>query len=260
MQPETLNSRAWTLQERLLSPRTIHYSADQMYWECERDFLGEDGSVFDPSVFSLNAVLERQALQTPEHGFDSHGFVSQIEGFSTRIESPGGRWSGGWLGHVQAYSGRHLTHAGDKLPALSGLAALLASRTGDEYYAGLWRTHVLEDLCWRAYPAEEAWEGLDTGESKGFGWAYAKTAIVPRRLNKLANVHVVAPSRAPSWSWAKLDALVRFVPLDFTRIRATFVSCKVEVDGANRFGAVKGGRMTLSVSLYSLVPVMKLQA
>ncbi len=248
VQDETLNSRGWTLQERLLSPRTIHYSADQMYWECERDFLGEDGSVFDPSVFSLNAVLERQALQVADHGFESQGFVSQIEGYSTRIKSPKGRWRGGWLGHIQAYSARNLTHAGDKLPALSGLAALVASRTGDQYYAGLWRKHVLEDLCWRAYEAEEIWDGMDTSESVGFGWVYAKEAIVPQRSEKLCNVQVVTPSRAPSWSWAKLDGFVRFVPLDFSRIRAEFMSCKVEVDGANRFGAVKGGRMKLSVS------------
>jgi hypothetical protein len=253
VQDEMLNSRGWTLQERLLSPRTIHYSADQMYWECERDFLGEDGSVFDPSVFSLNAVLERQRLPPPEHGFAGHGFVSLIEGFSTRMERPEGRWRGGWLGHVQAYSRRHITQAGDKLPALSGLAALLAAHTGDEYYAGLWRAHVLEDLCWRAYEAEETWEGLETGDSAGLGWAYPKGATMLRRFTKkLCSVHVAVPSRAPSWSWAKLDGFVRFVPLDFTRIRAAFVSCKVEVDGVNRFGRVKGGRMTLSVSLSSL--------
>lgn len=249
VQEETLNSRGWTLQERLLSPRTIHYSADQMYWECERDFLGEDGSVFDPSVFSLNAVLERQALHQSEHGFESQSFVSQIEGFSTRMKSPEGRWRGGWIGHIQAYSARHLTHAGDKLPALSGLAAMVASRTGDDYYAGLWRKHILEDLCWRVYEAEEIWDGMDTSDSVGLGWAYATRAIVARRSEKLCSAMVVAPSRAPSWSWAKLDGFVRFVPLDFSRICAEFLSCKVQVDGVNRFGAVKSGQMTLSVSL-----------
>ncbi len=29
-----LNSRAWVFQERLLSTRTIHFAANQMYWEC----------------------------------------------------------------------------------------------------------------------------------------------------------------------------------------------------------------------------------
>jgi hypothetical protein len=29
-----LNTRAWVMQERVLSRRTIHFSANQMYWEC----------------------------------------------------------------------------------------------------------------------------------------------------------------------------------------------------------------------------------
>jgi len=30
-----LNCRGWVLQERLLSPRTLHFGASQLYWECE---------------------------------------------------------------------------------------------------------------------------------------------------------------------------------------------------------------------------------
>ncbi|KAH8706882.1 hypothetical protein GQ44DRAFT_597390, partial [Phaeosphaeriaceae sp. PMI808] len=29
-----LNQRGWVLQERILSPRTIHFTKSQMYWEC----------------------------------------------------------------------------------------------------------------------------------------------------------------------------------------------------------------------------------
>ena len=29
-----LNSRAWAMQERVLAQRTIHFSANQTYWEC----------------------------------------------------------------------------------------------------------------------------------------------------------------------------------------------------------------------------------
>ena len=29
-----LNTRAWVMQERVLSRRTIHFSANQIYWEC----------------------------------------------------------------------------------------------------------------------------------------------------------------------------------------------------------------------------------
>jgi uncharacterized protein YmfQ (DUF2313 family) len=29
-----LNNRAWVMQERVLAKRTIHFSANQTYWEC----------------------------------------------------------------------------------------------------------------------------------------------------------------------------------------------------------------------------------
>ncbi|KAL9035215.1 MAG: hypothetical protein Q9180_004977 [Flavoplaca navasiana] len=38
-----LNSRAWVLQERLLSPKTIHFCEDHIYPETEDDLQGEDG-------------------------------------------------------------------------------------------------------------------------------------------------------------------------------------------------------------------------
>ena len=37
-----LNKRAWVLQERVLSRRTIHFSAKQTYWECAEDVLCEN--------------------------------------------------------------------------------------------------------------------------------------------------------------------------------------------------------------------------
>ncbi|KAH9204844.1 hypothetical protein DL95DRAFT_271743, partial [Leptodontidium sp. 2 PMI_412] len=32
-----LSTRGWTLQERVLSPRTVHYASDQLYFECESE-------------------------------------------------------------------------------------------------------------------------------------------------------------------------------------------------------------------------------
>jgi hypothetical protein len=37
-----LNTRAWVLQERLLSCRTIHFGAEQMYFECGKGVYCED--------------------------------------------------------------------------------------------------------------------------------------------------------------------------------------------------------------------------
>jgi hypothetical protein len=37
-----LNERAWVMQERFLSRRTIHFGANQMYWECGKGVYCED--------------------------------------------------------------------------------------------------------------------------------------------------------------------------------------------------------------------------
>jgi len=37
-----LNKRAWVLQERVLSRRTIHFSANQTYWECGEGIYSEN--------------------------------------------------------------------------------------------------------------------------------------------------------------------------------------------------------------------------
>lgn len=37
-----LNTRAWVMQERFLSHRTIHFSANQTYWECGEGIYCED--------------------------------------------------------------------------------------------------------------------------------------------------------------------------------------------------------------------------
>ena len=245
---EQLNTRGWTLQERLLSSRTIHYATDQMYWECEKSFISEDGSSFDPAIFSLNSLTERQYLPASEHVFRQFGHTSYMEGFSHQMEKPDGRWRGGWLEHVQRYSERELTKSNDKLPAMSGLAAIISARTGDEYFAGVWRDHVIEDLHWRVYCRDEFRTGFKAITSEGTSFAGTRDGLSFLYGEKLWDVAMPPKSRGPSWTWASIDGRIRFVPLDFTRIRASFISCNIENSSLNRFGTIEKGWMKLDVS------------
>ncbi|KAL4897583.1 heterokaryon incompatibility protein-domain-containing protein [Aspergillus ambiguus] len=244
---EQLNSRGWTLQERLLSSRTIHYATDQMYWECEKTFVSEDGSFFDPTIFSLNSLVERQCLPASEHGFRQWGHTSYIEGDSPQMANLEGRRLGGWLEHVQKYSQRDLTVSRDKLPALSGLAAIIAARTGDEYLAGVWRDHVLEDLHWRVYRRDEFLNGIKVIRSERSSFAVVDDSLSSSYGDKVWDVAIPPASRGPSWSWASIDGRIRFAPLDCTRIRASFISCHIKNSILNRFGTVKKGWMRLFV-------------
>jgi hypothetical protein len=223
LKDEPLSRRGWTLQERLLSPRIIHYGKQQMYWECRKCFQAEDGAQFNPLSFNADQLLAQQRLPAKQHG-GLKNWISYVEGVNAaNATTPShGRWKGGWLSVVEDYSTRSLTYGNDKLPALSGLARFLAQNTGDQYYAGLWKAHILEDLHWRVL--EKQTEQLAFGPTKPTSY------------------------RAPSWSWASVDAAIKFRPLDFDRIVAEFLDCSVETPGKNPFGRVSSGRLRIRVS------------
>ncbi|KAE9374338.1 hypothetical protein N431DRAFT_335373, partial [Stipitochalara longipes BDJ] len=82
-----------------------------------------------------------------------------------------------WLKVISDYTSRYLTNEGDKLPALSGIAKVINTHTGDQYLAGLWRHKILELLRWR----------------------------VGYNILKPMPCHRPIEYRAPSWSWAAVD-------------------------------------------------------
>ncbi|KAH6865560.1 heterokaryon incompatibility protein-domain-containing protein [Alternaria rosae] len=118
---EPLYHRGWTIQERILSPRVVVFTRDQLVWNCQTQNLTESG-------IEMNAVGQLR-LRTPD------------------ILEDGGALQF-WHSVVRDYSSRHLTNATDKLPAISGLAAALCQQTGDRYLAGLWENSIFDDLLW----------------------------------------------------------------------------------------------------------------
>lgn len=129
-----LCSRGWTLQERVLSRRTIHFAQDQLYWECQERSVSEDGLDFRDS-FSINNF------------FSNTGDLTQTEEFSQIARR--------WELLITDYTNRTLSHASDKLPAFSGLAKEAQNRAGmsqDDYCAGLWKADLPRALLWEARP------------------------------------------------------------------------------------------------------------
>lgn len=97
-----------------------------------------------------------------------------------KVKSEAEQW---WIRTIQYYTARKLTNYQDKLPALSGLAQIYHQVTGDVYLAGLWKASLPHSLCWYHCSGQE-----------GFQTA----AGISRRPQEY---------RAPSWSWASIDAL-----------------------------------------------------
>ncbi|KIJ37195.1 hypothetical protein M422DRAFT_116365, partial [Sphaerobolus stellatus SS14] len=125
-----ITNRAWTLQERILSPRTLFYGTDQMYWECNEHFSSEDGFHVKGRMFST----------------DKH--TKEISLFGHKKHDPRELW----FVLLQSYGNRLMGNPMDKLAAVAGLAEkfgkIFSEEHKNEYMAGLWKRTIVEDLFW----------------------------------------------------------------------------------------------------------------
>lgn len=147
-----LSERAWALQERLLSPRILHYTRDQLVWQCEHC-----------------SVLEDRLPCLPGRNFTSYRFRHDVLRVLRRRRLDGGEVADLWYKQiVPAYSGRKLTYGSDKLVAVSALARAVSLNHPDEYLAGLWRRSLIEGMLWRRIGA-----GCKSGGYRAPSWSWA---------------------------------------------------------------------------------------
>jgi hypothetical protein len=235
---QPLLERAWCLQERLLSPRMVDFTRDQMLWTCQELCACETYPRGIPTTFSQQFRLERE--QSPRYDLDPN---IHLESLLKRLNSDCRTANSAiaeWTKIVRTYMGCQLSKPEDKLVALSGLARHMHRILQVDYLAGLWRRSLDAQLLWyKPIPLE----------------------------NK------VSPYRAPSWSWASVDGdielrLVREQDDDggnsekepteeYTKKRTLvgFLEARVSPLSADIFGAVTGGLIRLKASLWQAVLV-----
>lgn len=116
---EPLATRAWTCQENVLSRRVIHFTASEVIWECRSQQCFETGASLQSSIgLSYNFA-------------HSHHDMERY-----------------WKTLLMDYSNRILTYEQDRLPAIRGLATEVATLTGTQFLAGLFRGWLHSDLLW----------------------------------------------------------------------------------------------------------------
>jgi hypothetical protein len=120
-----LYRRGWVVQERLISPRTMHFTTFPS-WECHETVLAE-------SYPSELYAKRYKWLSLPE------------KNIANDEESP----EDTWFRIVEQYSDCDLSHSEDKLIALCGVAKILSPLLGERYFAGLWDSILLEGLLWQ---------------------------------------------------------------------------------------------------------------
>ncbi|KAK0666983.1 heterokaryon incompatibility protein-domain-containing protein, partial [Cercophora samala] len=134
-----LNTRAWVLQERLLSPRVLHFDHDQLVWECN----------------------ELTASERYPHGIN--GLIPAPRFLRNRLDSllqtallPGQELFHAWKPIIRAYSSCALTKSSDKLIALHGIASRIKDVLKASYSAGLFSTNLESQLLWKVLENEKA--------------------------------------------------------------------------------------------------------
>lgn len=201
---EPLSTRGWAFQERVLAKRVIHYNSRQMYFECAAGLIAEDGS-----------YTERVRDDVPGLRYSSV-YTGTFSRKPPQI----------WWSLLPQYAGRNLTKPTDKLPAMSGLARLMQTKTNAVYVAGLWSDSLLAGLCWKP-------------------WG--------RRRNPASRDEYIGPS----WSWASCDADSinspdpTFVSLGHSEILDWHVDLK---HAENPFGEVSGAWMRIRGPVVPLRP------
>ncbi|KLU92596.1 hypothetical protein MAPG_11541 [Magnaporthiopsis poae ATCC 64411] len=153
------NTRGWTMQERSLSTRTLHFCKNKIYFEC-REHLGSEE-------------------HEPEPGGSRYMWPRPPDGHPIEQST----WCKHWRQAVLEYSGRRLTVPSDKLTAIRSLANEMGPHMEPSEYI----------------PEAAMWTGNFTNELL---WYVLGIARKPRQR------------RAPSWSWASLDASITFEAAD----------------------------------------------
>jgi hypothetical protein len=132
-----LNQRAWVCQERIISPRTLHFGSEQLFWECRSH------SACESLPGGIGPVMEgRRKFGIPITAID-HTNENTLQ----RAMFPPSLI---WANVVRTYSRGLLSYEKDKLVAVSGLVKVLQPQFNSQYLAGLWKAWLLFQLLWRA--------------------------------------------------------------------------------------------------------------
>jgi hypothetical protein len=214
-----LNQRGWVMQERHMSPRILHFTSHQIFWECNETVCSETYPSGDPVSIFQDIARSKTFLRDLLLYLDP----SNLDQIYTL-----------WYDLVSIYSRGGLTKNQDKLIALSGIARELHSHAqipSLTYIAGLWQQDLPYGLLW------------------------ATPRLREPEINRVrlcgdeANI-------APTWSWAsvkcKVDVNRRLYSTPHS-ILAQILESKVVPRSNNIFGEVNpGGFVKIKGTLFDI--------
>jgi hypothetical protein len=128
-----LLKRGWVFQERLLSPRIVHFGKIDLIWEC------------NDVITCYCDTWMHSGSRNPI----SHPIKPQHTAIVTLKDGNENSMAMGWILIVQQYTALDLTFTSDRLAAIAGVAKQFRRGLHNKnYMAGLWEESLLTGLTW----------------------------------------------------------------------------------------------------------------
>lgn len=204
-----LDTRAWTLQERVLASRILTYTKHELRWTClsgtacECGLFGEFATDPFRSVFSVEEEAEVHKL---------------------------------WHDVLERYTQRNITYIKDRLPALSGIAKVVQDISRSEYIAGLWSKTLIRDLAWSAVSGEYA---LPEYAAPTFSWASIPGSVCLHRTYDLGRGRWVSRSTIEGFECVPSGRNpLGQVQSGWIRLRGHIIKTTLQVSSPSRYHAM----------------------
>ncbi|KAM0435634.1 hypothetical protein ACHAQK_008201 [Fusarium lateritium] len=206
----SIRDRGWTMQERILSPRIIHYASDQLYWECyhgiqesedKLHWMGQS-SIITKMAYRVKSAKDGEAKTRELRKMLHYWYVLLVGG---------------------DYSHRTLTYGEDKLVAIGGIAKALNDIAPLGYMVGHWGEtddDLIKSLCW-----SRGGSGRKSPEYRAPSWSWASqdSAIDYTHFDLIGTLDYKIVAEPVAWGGQTLDDSV------FGRYKSGYLQLKAKV-------------------------------
>ncbi|KAI0188906.1 hypothetical protein EV127DRAFT_482145 [Xylaria flabelliformis] len=141
-----IDTRAWTMQEQILSKRVLYYGNGVVLWECldattsEHDPDGRRGAIQFPDNMKAKTYFHshmKPKVQKKTLSTNSVEALDTDEHFAAYCRLLGG------------YGNRLVTNPSDRITAILGLGQIMQKVSGNEFIGGIWKgDYALASLVW----------------------------------------------------------------------------------------------------------------
>lgn len=254
LKPKTsvLKTRAWCFQERVLSPRILHFFDSGVLFECRQEYSMYNDPLLSAPAGSISRTGSRVgkglgrsyeeylSFLQDELMIDYHSNHPSMADHELRFyQAVTKDFADSLSNHIllrpwfrtvlKDYTTRRLTFESDKLLAISSVAREIQHQTGATYLAGLWAEAIAYSLAWESSDGSVVSNDDDTKDKM--------------------------PVKRPTWSWISSDAGCTWPIYEsgfewwYPHLHQTFephialLSHKIELMSSDPYGQVSGGRL-----------------